>query len=63
MFQACVGAPGTEIENFSDLRNQKSWKGELCLPRNYGTRDDAPVALARQELGALARVDLPLRPR
>ena len=28
-----------------------------------GTRDDEPVALARQELGALARVDLPLRAR
>jgi len=26
MFQACVGAPGTEIENFSDLRNQRVGK-------------------------------------
>ena len=26
MFQACVGAPGSKVENFSDLRNQRVGK-------------------------------------
>ena len=32
MFRACVGAPGTEIENFSDLRNQRVGKENCAFP-------------------------------